>query len=179
MNEKKKILALLGSTKEDSSNSKILENFTRLTESFFEVDIYPINELPYFNPDIDNDNATPTSVTNFRKCIEKADGVIICTPEYIFSIPGILKNALEWTVSTVVFNDKPTALIIASTSGDKAHESLELVMKTIGAKVGDKSSMLIKSVKTKLNQQGKINNPDTLNELEELIEDFKNNVRKI
>ena len=69
---------------------------------------------------------------HFRKSIEEADAVLICTPEYVFSLPGILKNALEWTVSTTVFSDKPTALLTASSSGEKAHESLLLVMKTLG-----------------------------------------------
>ncbi|MFI3119053.1 MAG: NAD(P)H-dependent oxidoreductase [Methylococcaceae bacterium] len=173
MNKKKKILALLGSTKQDSANLKILENFMQLTASIFEVEIYPLSDLPYFNPDLDNDNRIPISVTRFRQHIEASDGIIICTPEYVFSLPGILKNALEWTVSTMLLHEKPTALITAYSSGDKAHESLELVMKTIGAEVGDKSSILIKNVRTVLNQQGEITNPNTLADLNGLIEAFK------
>lgn len=179
VNKKKKVLALLGSTKQDSANLKILQNFIQLTESIFEVDVYPLSELPYFNPDLDNDNAIPVSVTNFRHRIATSDGIIICTPEYVFSLPGILKNALEWTVSTMLFHEKPTALITASSSGDKAHESLELVMKTIGAKVGDKSSILIKSVKTVLNQQGEITNPNTLADLNGLVENFKTTLNQL
>jgi len=173
MDEKKKVLALLGSIKKESANLKVLENFMQLTESIFEVEIYPLSELPYFNPDLDNDDAIPITVHNYRNRIAASDGIILCTPEYVFSLPGILKNALEWTVSTMLFHEKPTALITASSSGDKAHESLELVMKTIGAKIGDKSSILIKNVKTVLNQQGEITSPNTLADLNRLIEDFK------
>ncbi len=173
MHKKKKILALLGSTKQDSANLKILQNFIQLTKSIFDVEIYPLSELPYFNPDLDNDDVIPMNVIDFRTRIAASDGIIICTPEYVFSLPGILKNALEWTVSTMLFHEKPTALITASSSGDKAHESLKLVMKTVGAKVGDNSSILIKSVKSVLNQQGEITNPNTLADLNGLIEAFK------
>jgi chromate reductase, NAD(P)H dehydrogenase (quinone) len=176
MVKKKKIIALSGSTKKDSMNVKILEKFAQLTGAHFNVIIYPIEELPYFNPDIDNSDALPLSIIDFRKQIDTADGVLICTPEYVFSLPGILKNALEWTVSTIVFNEKPTALITASSVGEKAHESLHLVMTTIGAKIGNKSAILIKNVKTKINPLGEFINAETFDAFNDLIDDFKSNL---
>ena len=65
-----------------------------------------------------------------RKDIERADGVIICTPEYIFSIPSGLKNVIEWCVATTIFTDKPTGLITASANGLQGHEELKLIMRT-------------------------------------------------
>jgi NAD(P)H-dependent FMN reductase len=56
----------------------------------------------------------------FRKKIEDADGVLICTPEYVYSLPGSLKNAVEWMVSTTLFTDKPAALITAASSGTES-----------------------------------------------------------
>jgi chromate reductase, NAD(P)H dehydrogenase (quinone) len=174
--KKKKIIALCGSTKKDASNVKIIEKFAQLNQAIFDVRIYPIHKLPYFNPDLDNSELLPKTVAQFRKAIDTADGVLVCTPEYVFSLPGILKNALEWTVSTIVFNEKPTALITASSVGEKASESLHLVMTTIGAKIGDKSAILIKNVKTKINTSGEFINAETFIEFEELIEDFKKNI---
>ncbi len=106
--------------------------------------------LPYFNPDLDKEETVPVTVSEFRNQIQAADAVLICTPEYVFSLPGVLKNALEWTVSTTVFSDKPAALITASASGQKAAESLELIMRTIGAKFSQDTMLLIQGVKGKV-----------------------------
>jgi chromate reductase, NAD(P)H dehydrogenase (quinone) len=169
-------MALIGSTKKESANARIIEKFRSETAGFFDVRVFPIDILPYFNPDLENDDLLPESVKNFRNCLENAAGVVICTPEYVFSLPGVLKNALEWTVSTILFNDKPTALITAASVGEKAQESLGLVMKTIGAKVGIYSSILIKNVRTKINQNGEFINENTEKEFNDLIKDFKNNL---
>jgi chromate reductase, NAD(P)H dehydrogenase (quinone) len=173
MIKKKIIIAFSGSIKKDSMNGKIIEKFTELTTDFFEIELFPIDELPHFNPDLETPENLPKRVKKLRKAIENADGVLISTPEYVFSIPAILKNALEWTVSTIVFKDKPTAIITAATVGEKTHESLHLVMTTIGAKIGDKSALLIKNVKSKINPFGEFINAETLQEFNDLIDDFK------
>ena len=173
MPNKKKVLFLLGSTKAHSVNKQIIEYIKHQLEIDFDAEIYKsIDQLPYFNPDIDTDDV-PESVSHFRRAIEKADGVIICTPEYVFSLPGILKNAIEWLVSTTIYTNKPTALITASSSGAKAHESLNLVMKTIGAVIGEHSSILISGVKSKMNAQGEIKDANTQRMINELITNFK------
>ena len=71
-----------------------------------------------------DDNDSPKTVVELRTMIKEADGVLICTPEYAFGVPGVLKNALDWTVSSGDLTNKPVALITASTGGDKAHASL-------------------------------------------------------
>jgi chromate reductase, NAD(P)H dehydrogenase (quinone) len=169
---KKKIVVLLGSTKNDSLNLKIVDYFSARTEDFFDVEIYPITNLPYFNPDLEGD-LLPTSVMDFRRTIESGDGVLISTPEYVFSIPGILKNALEWTVSTVIFSEKPIAIITAASSGETAHTSIQLIMKTIGA---DICAVLITSPKSKMDEFGKITNDKTVKEIEDLIQKFREKI---
>ena len=118
--EKLKILAISGSTKKNSSNEAILrfvaENFknTTVVEVFDSID-----KLPHFNPDVDKE-ALPAEVLNFRNQIQEANGILICTPEYVFSLPGSLKNAIEWNVSITNFSNKPVAFIVAAASGEKA-----------------------------------------------------------
>ena len=129
-------------------------------------------DLPFFNQDITDEN-TPANVIALREAISKADGVLICTPEYVYSLPGVLKNALEWMASTTVFLDKPTALITASSSGEKAHESLLLVMKTLGVKTNEELCILISSVKSKLNPQGEVIDESLVSKLENLIANFQ------
>ena len=161
INARKKILAISGSTRRNSSNEAILRHIAESYGDLLEVEIYEgIDQLPHFNPDLDHENP-PAAVTDFRERIQRADGVIICTPEYVFSLPGSLKNALEWTVSTMVFADKPAAIIVASASGEKAFESLTLVLKTIGATIDHNARMLIKGVKSKITENGELADRDT------------------
>jgi len=112
-----------------------------------------------------NCGVTPKQIIAFRKEIEKADGILICTPEYVFSIPSGLKNAIEWCVSTTVFSDKPIGLITASASGEKAHEELQLIMKTVMTKFTADTTLLIQGIKGRINEQGKILDQKTLEDL--------------
>jgi NAD(P)H-dependent FMN reductase len=98
--------------------------------------------------------------------------VLICTPEYVFSLPGALKNAIEWCVSTTVFSEKPVALITASASGIKAHESLQLILKTIYADVREETQTLIQGAKGKVGDDGEIKDPATAQQLKNLATAF-------
>ena len=109
---------------------------------------YDISQLPFFNPDLDNERV-PVVVIDFLSLLAEADAVIICTPEYVFSLPGALKNALEWTVSSSGFSGKPVALIVAAAGGEKAFESLQLIMKTIEATFDESTTLLIQGAKAK------------------------------
>ena len=168
MIQKRNILAICGSTREKSSNKDIINFIAQLGQDHISITHFDISTLPFFNQDI-KDEQTPQIVIEFRESIRKADGVLICTPEYVFSLPGILKNALEWTVSTTVFMDKPTALITASSSGEKAHESLLLVMKTLGVKTNEDLCLLISGVKSFLNADGDITDTALIKKLQNLM----------
>lgn len=177
----KKALAICGSIKNTSANYTLLKTIQSLAKDQFELEIYDgLSTLPYFDPNPENENSH-ASVVELRNKIQAADGVLICTPEYVFSLPGILKNALEWTVSTMVFTDKPAALITASSSGKVAHESLLLVMKTLGVKTTHESCLLIQSIKSKMTVEGDIIDNVTKEQVVLLIEDLGKlmNVEKI
>ncbi len=105
------------------------------------------------------------------------DGVLFCTPEYVFSLPGSLKNAIEWTVSTTIFSQKPTALIVAAASGEKALESLRLIMTTLEAQVRDETTMLIRGVRGKIGKSGEISDPDLVAKMDQLMESFLESIR--
>ncbi|MEE9430507.1 MAG: NAD(P)H-dependent oxidoreductase [Melioribacteraceae bacterium] len=127
----KNIFAISGSTRKDSTNWIILKTIKELFKDKLNVEIYDeLDKLPHFNPNLVNDEY-PKTVRNLISKIDIAEGVIICTPEYVFSLPAILKNALEWTVSETVFSYKPTALIVAASLGEKIFETLDLIVKTL------------------------------------------------
>lgn len=172
MHHRKKILAISGSTREDSVNGHILQAIREMYSAKAEIIIsMGIDTLPHFNPDLDTDTPPPT-VISFRNQIQEADGVLICTPEYVYSLPGSFKNAIEWTVSTILFTDKPTALITAASSGQKAHEALILLMGTIGAKIATATSLLIQAPKIKVSREGTITDKNTLQDIQQLMDAF-------
>ncbi len=140
---KKKILAIPGSTRERSTNLNLIFAIADLCAEIFDVTVYRgLMHLPPFNPDNDNEQAGE-AVADLRTQIKHADGVLICTPEYAMGVPGTLKNAIDWTVSSADFYRKPTALITASSSGEKGHASLLETLKVIDASITDETQLLI------------------------------------
>lgn len=169
-----KIVAITGSTRKNSSNFKILKYISEHIKSDFEVKIFEdLDQIPHFNPDLDTENP-PEEIILFRNKIMEADGIIICTPEYVFSLPGSLKNALEWCVSTTVFSNKKAGLITASASGEMGHEQLLLIMKTLEAKFDDNTQLLIQGIRGKVDAEGKIINEGTEVALQNFINNFEN-----
>lgn len=169
---RKKILAICGSTRKQSVNSLILEAIAERYNSQAVFDLYyDIATLPHFDTDLDK-APLPVAVVDLRNRIAASDAVLICTPEYVFSLPGSFKNAIEWTVSTTLFTDKQVALITASSSGQKAHESLQLVMRTLGARWGDKGALLISAPKIKINTEGHFTDAATLQAVTDLMDEL-------
>ncbi|KRB56836.1 NADPH-dependent FMN reductase [Flavobacterium sp. Root186] len=169
-----KIFAITGSTRKNSSNFKILKYISENIKSGLEVDIFEdLDRIPHFNPDLDTENP-PEEIRLFRDKIVNAYGIIICTPEYVFSLPGSLKNALEWCVSTTILSNKKVGLITASASGEMGHQQLLLIMKTLEAKFDDNMQLLIQGIRGKIDAEGKIINEETEIALQNFINNFEN-----
>jgi chromate reductase len=168
MEKQIKILAISGSLRQKSSNSALMNAIIALAPENMKFTIYGgLGELPHFNPDIDVDEG-PALVKGLRTQLKDADGVLICTPEYGNGVPGVLKNALDWIVSSGEFMNKPTVVISASPTpmgGDKAHASLLLTLKMINAEIVEGGTMIIPHITLKLNNEGVITNPETKQEL--------------
>jgi chromate reductase, NAD(P)H dehydrogenase (quinone) len=176
MTMKKKIIALCGSNRKQSLQRNYIHAFALLSKDIFDIDIYDsLDQLPHFNPDLDNETP-PEKIIAFRKQLKSADGILICTPEYAMGIPGTLKNAIDWTVSSCEFSHKPTALITASSMGEKGHTALIDVLKIIEANISKETQLLISFAKTKINNDYKIINDATLNEIIHLIQSYKNKI---
>lgn len=173
MTDRKNIFVIIGSASSNSANEKLVDNFANLTGDIFTLIILKdLKTLPHFDPELSISNP-PKEVMEFRKNICDADGVLICTPEYVFSIPSGLKNAIEWCVSTTVFSDKPAGLITAAASGQKGHDELLLIMKTVMTKFTVETTLLIQGIKGKINEQGQITDDKTKNDFTKFINAFK------
>jgi chromate reductase len=173
----KNIFAITGSASRNSSNHKIIQHLADLGKNECNFLCYDdLRKLPHFDPDrsiID----PPPDISEFRKAIEDADGVLICTPEYLFSIPSGLKNALEWCVSTTVFSAKACGLITASTDGKHGHAQLQLLMKTLLGTDSECTTLLLPGIRSRLNELGKIKDQVTLDDLQKFYTEFCKSVK--
>jgi NAD(P)H-dependent FMN reductase len=95
-----------------------------------------IDRLPFFNPDLDNEEV-PEAVEGFRAELRNADGLLISSPEYAHGVPGVLKNALDWLVGSTQGEivDKPVALVNASPYATIAQASLVETLRVMSARV--------------------------------------------
>jgi NAD(P)H-dependent FMN reductase len=164
-----KVLAIPGSLRANSSSNFILQAIISSAAETVLIEVYnDVGVLPHFN----DPKQVPSSVTEFRKKVKEADAILICTPEYAFGIPGSLKNALDWTVSSGEFIDKPVGLVTASSQGERGHAALLLVLTAISAKIVDDATLLIPYVRSKLDASGNIKDHQLLNELRKVIENL-------
>lgn len=178
MDKMKNIIAISGSTRQKSVNLNLIMAIADLASANFNITVYEkLSELPHFNPDFDDENVS-RQVVDFRNKLKKADGILICTPEYAKGVPGTLKNAIDWTVSSGEFSKKPTALITASSLGENGHISLFETLEMIEADITDKTQLLISYAKTKINTDNKIIDDKTLSDVNDLINSFCKLIKK-
>jgi chromate reductase, NAD(P)H dehydrogenase (quinone) len=167
-----KILAISGSLRTNSSNTAILRALIGLAPDGVDISIYDgLADLPHFNPEIDDHNALGV-VSNWRARLKESHGLLFCTPEYAHGVPGVLKNALDWIVSSGELMNKPTAVISASPSpdgGDKANASLVQTLKVMMAEIDEGTSLCIPAVSAQLNDQNQITNSTTEQALRSLL----------
>lgn len=169
------ILTICGSTRSGSTNELLLDIIADLFQLKAEfIRFEGLSALPHFNPDLDNDTPPP-AVTAFRGQLRAADAVLICTPEYAMGVPGSLKNALDWVVSSMEFSGKPVALITASSMGEQAHQSLIRTLLVIESDLPESSRLLIPFVKSKV-RDGKIVDEQTLQQVNGVIGSLLENI---
>jgi len=126
-----RLLGLSGSTRQASTNTALLRALQAVAPNRIRLDVYDrIGSLPVFSPDLEG-AATPPAVQEFIRRVHACDGLILSSPEYVRSIPGGLKNAIDWLVSTHHVIDKPIALVHASHRGDDMLQVLRIVLATI------------------------------------------------
>ncbi|MES1217771.1 MAG: NADPH-dependent FMN reductase [Bacteroidota bacterium] len=178
MTKRIKITGISGSLRENSSNTNILMQMASKIADDVDFSIYNgIGQLPHFSPEVDGENV-PLAVKNFRDEIRASDGIIICTPEYAFGVPGSLKNALDWTVSSGEFVNKPLALITASLSGEKGHAALMHTLTALSTDTPEERALLIPFIRTKLDEKGFIKTPELLQSLQHIVNSLIETCRK-
>lgn len=166
-----KILCLSGSLRANSSTHVVLNEIITNQKQDVQFVVYDsLAKLPHF----DDSPEVPAEVARFREAIKNTDGVLFVTPEYAFGVPGTLKNALDWTVSSGELVDKPTAVIVAATGGENAFQSLLLTLKAISANIGEKSTLLVSFIRSKINKT-EVSDAELKTSLQEVVNDLVRN----
>jgi chromate reductase len=91
-----KVLGVSGSLRKDSYNTKLLRAAAEVAPEGMTVEIADISDIPMYNADTETAEGFPKPVERFRAQLEDADGVLFATPEYNYSVTGVMKNAIDW-----------------------------------------------------------------------------------
>ena len=139
------VLTISGSLRAQSSSSSLLEAARLLAPDGVTITMYEgLGSLPHFNPDLDEEcDVPPPEVAELRRQVGEADALIISTPEYAHGVPGSLKNALDWLVSSIEFPGIRVALINPSHESSHANAALTEILKTMSARLPPDASVRI------------------------------------
>src|SRR3954449_12455053 len=170
-----KILAIAGSVRRDSWNRSLLETAAGLVPDDVELELWSrLKDVPPYDEEDDVEPA-PAAVADLRDAIAGADAVLIATPEYNSSIPGVLKNALDWAsrpLATNPLRNKPVAVIGASTGAFGAVWAQAELRKTLaatGARVVD-AEVALGHAPQRFDEQGRLTDENLREELGEVVE---------
>jgi chromate reductase len=136
-----------------------------------------IDDLPFYNEDLER-TGDPPAVRTFKQAIDRADAVIIFTPEYSYSIPGVLKNALDWASrpqGRSVMRRTPVAIMgaAAGRSGTmRAQLHLRQVLVQLGAIPMPEPELYVTFAQDKFNQLGELTDQSSLDQIRQMLRAF-------
>jgi chromate reductase len=169
-----KILGISGSLRRDSYNTRLLGAAADLFPENVEFELWGrLKEVPPYDEDDDTEEA-PAAVAAFRQAIAGADAVLIATPEYNSSVPGQLKNAIDWAsrpLATNPLRNKPVAVVGASTGAFGAvwaQAELRKVLAATGARVVE-GEVAVGHAPTRFDEDGRLVDENLLEQLEEVV----------
>jgi chromate reductase, NAD(P)H dehydrogenase (quinone) len=169
-----RVLGISGSLRRDSYNSGLLRAAAELLPSGVELEVFDgLKAIPPYDADDDVDGG-PESVASLRDAIADADAVLIATPEYNASVPGVLKNALDWASRPHAINPlrgKPAAVVGASTGmfgAVWAQSDARKILSTIGARVVDRE-LPVPEADERFDADGTLRDPEIEVQLAELL----------
>ena len=159
------ILGIAGSLRKGSYNKALLRAAAELLPANAALDIFDLEGITLFNQDLETD--PPGRVSEFKAKIRAADAILIATPEYNYSVPGALKNALDWAsrpYGDSAWPGKPLALMSASTGmlgGSRAQYHLRQTLLFLDVVVVSKPEVFVTFAGQKFDDQGKLTDEAT------------------
>ncbi len=165
------ILAISGSLRARSSSTSIVQAAKLVAPPGVTVSIYEgLGSLPHFNPDLDREGDTARrEVADLKQKIGEADALIVSTPEYAHGVPGSLKNALDWLVSSLEFPGIAVGLLNPSLESFHANASLAEILKTMSARLPAEASVRIPILNRNIDAEGIAADPGLADALRSVI----------
>lgn len=172
-----KILGICGSLRKASYNMAALKACAGLLPAGMSLQVTSLADLPIYNQDV-FDAGLPAPVKRFRDEVAQADGLLIASPEYNFSVPAPLKNAIDWgsRAPNQVFHEKPLAIISASggpLGGARVQYDLRRILGQLWAHPLPRPEVFIGNAPSKFDAQGRLTDETTRKFLSELLAGFK------
>ena len=177
-----RVLGICGSLRQKSFNMFALKTAGELMPPEIKLEITSIAELPMYNQDV-HDKGVPPPVARFQDEITQADGILIASPEYNFSLSGALKNAIDWLsrLQPMPFVDKPIALISASLGpmgGARVQYDLRRILGQLYTFIMVRPEIFIGSAATKFDAEGRLTDEPTRKLLGETMVAFRDWIRR-
>ncbi|MFB8237027.1 NADPH-dependent FMN reductase [Kitasatospora purpeofusca] len=174
-----KIFAISGSLRADSHNTRLLKAAQKFNPGGQEIEIYEgLREIPPYDLDLDTPELRPAVVEDLRRRVAEADGLLIATPEFNYSIPGVLKNAIDWLSTDwtrtegLPLHRKPTAILGAAPTNFgtvRAQLALRQVFVWTETDVVVKPEVIVFRAHERFDEEGNLTDETTIGLLQGLL----------
>ena len=171
-----RLLGISGSIRSQSNCTAVLRSLQALLPDSASIELFPLDEIPLYNADLDGP-APPAAVAELKQAISRADGIVLCSPEYNYGIPGVLKNAIDWA-SRPGFKSplrgKPVLIMTASPGafgGARAQAEIRAAFAAVLARPIARQHVAIPAVNTKI-KDGRIADEPTVQFLTDAVGDL-------
>lgn len=166
-------MGISGSLRAKSYNTAVLIAASKMVPAGSTIELVDISKLPPFNQDIENN--MPQGVLDFKQKVKESDAILFSTPEYNYSIPGVLKNAIDWASRPYGNNSwygKPAGIMSSSigmVGGARAQYHLRQVMVFLNMFPLNRPEVIIPMVNEKINDAGEITDEKTKEKISEMV----------
>ena len=172
-----KIIAISGALRKASTNTGLVRALQEMAPQGVVIEVATLHGIPLYDGDEEKASGKPQSVKDLDARIRAADGVIIATPEYNFSIPGVLKNATDWLSRGSAFMKWKRTGIIGSSEGafagtSRAQYHLRQNLQALEAITMPKPEFFAGSNEDKFDDEGNLTDADTRKRLAKWLEAF-------
>ncbi|MCK6511784.1 NAD(P)H-dependent oxidoreductase [Myxococcota bacterium] len=177
-----RLLGISGSLRKHSLNTALLQAAQELLPPDVSLTLHPLNDIPLYNGDLES--SLPEAVSAFKHAIAQSDGLLISTPEYNYSIPGVLKNAIDWASRPAYKSPlahKPVGILGASPSPYgtvRAQDHLRHVLAAVHAYALPHHGLLLGGANQKFDEHRHINDPSTRERLQVFLADLASWTRR-